>query len=429
MALRFLEPLVDRFVPSTLDNSIEQLYRSRILVMVSLSAAVILIPFCIARYVYQGIHPYPVILTAIVLLCITTPKILSISKSIEYTGVYFTLPGSVGFAALCFVDGGLQSPTLFALPIVPLFGIFFSGFGLGLVLLTIICIALGILILFPDSALISAVPLSPTVRDYFFAASTVSASLVLISMAYFFVQWQQLVRQGLLTANRSKNEFLSGMSHEIRTPLNSIMGFADVLSQGYSGELNTQQKKYVEHILNGSEHLSSLIDDFLDISNIEENRIDLSIEQIKLNPFLEECVASVRRNDTPSVMLDLDCSPDVLLADKTRFRQIILNLLNNAMKFTPKQGQVSLCVENNFQSTDFIIQDTGPGVPLEYREKIFTKFYQVSSTLSSKTKGSGLGLFISKRLAEMHGGKLLLDAEYKDGARFVLSLPKTDTPA
>ena len=417
------ESIVDSFVPESLHDSLDQLYRSRILVMVSFCAGGILLPFCFARFTYQGLHPYPIVLFFITILCLTTPFILRKVQSIELAGVYFTLPGTFGFAGLCIVDGGIESATIVALPILPLFGIFFSGFRLGAVILGINTVVLFTLATFPNAAWIRDNNFGPEMENFFWAGSGIAASLLLVSMAYFFVQWQQLTRERLLAANKAKDEFLSGMSHEIRTPLNSIMGFADVLKHSYHGDLNDKQSKYVDHILSGSEHLSSLVDDFLELTNIEENRIELNRTEFDLRHLLEDCVVSLNNSHNNQIALSIDDDIGSVMADKTRFKQIVLNLLNNAQKFTPVEGSIRLQAEQNSDVTTIVVEDEGPGIPNQFREDIFEKFFQANVSLSEKTKGSGLGLFISKKLCELHGGDLRLDHNYEDGARFVFSFP------
>ena len=423
--MKSFEPLIDHFVPRALHDSIDLLYRSRILVMVSICATGILLPFCIARIYFQGFHPYTLILFLVTGLNATAPLILRKTQSIELAGIYLTLPGTLGFAGLCFVDGGIDSATVMALPILPLFGIFFSGFKLGALLFGIITLVLGTLALFPDASWIIDNTFDATTQNYFWAASTAAASLVLISMAYFFVQWQQLVRQRLMVLNQAKDEFLSGMSHEIRTPLNSIMGFADVLKHEYGGRLTEQQEKYVNYILSGSEHLSALVDDFLDLTNIEEDRILLSPTRFEVKQLLEDCVVSLNNTHPNQITFTLDDSIKPITADKTRFKQVVLNLLSNAQKFTPKDGKIVLNVDQGDDTTKIIVEDNGPGIPVEHRKNIFSKFFQTDTSLTRKTKGSGLGLFISKKLSELLDGQLILDSSYDGGARFVFTLPNS----
>lgn len=425
--MKFPESLIDRFVPEPLHNSLDELYRSRILVMVSICSTGTLLPFCIARAYYQGFHPYPIILSLISLLCLTTPLVLRRFKSIELAGIYLTLPGTIAFAGLCLVDGGIDSATIIALPILPLFGIFFSGFGLGALLLGINTVVLLSLAIFPDAPWIGTNNFDESMENFFWAGSGIAASLLLVSMAYFFVQWQQLVRERLMAVNKAKDEFLSGMSHEIRTPLNSIVGFADVLKHNYHGELNEKQTKYVDYILSGSEHLSSLVDDFLDLTNIEEDRVELNRTEFDLRHLVKDCVVSLNNTHENQITLSINDKVGNVVADKTRLKQIILNLLSNAQKFTPSNGSIRLLVNQNNDSIIIAVEDSGPGIPPKYHDDIFSKFFQVNVSLAQKTKGSGLGLFISKKLCDLHGGTLLLDKNYVNGARFVFSVPTSPT--
>src|SRR5712672_466142 len=237
-------------------------------------------------------------------------------------------------------------------------------------------------------------------------------------------------------ATRLKSRFLASMSHELRTPLNAIVGFSDLLAEGVPGELNLKQKRFVNHIKQGSAHLLQLINDILDLSKIEAGQLELHCEGFQVNDALPEVLSTIRplamaKNIQVLHKLDADFP---VYADRVRFKQILYNLLSNAVKFTPKGGQISIeCVENG----DFIcisVTDTGIGIRAEDQGIIFEEFRQVEGGKDSTQEGTGLGLAITKRLVEQQGGKISLASELGKGSRFTFTLPagakaKTKTSA
>jgi PAS domain S-box-containing protein len=222
-----------------------------------------------------------------------------------------------------------------------------------------------------------------------------------------------------------KSKFLASMSHELRTPLNAIVGFSDLLADGTPGELNTKQKRFVNHIKQGSAHLLQLINDILDLSKIEAGQLEIRCEDFQVKDALPEVLSTIRplataKNIQVRQMLETGL---LVYADRVRFKQILYNLLSNAVKFTPKDGQINIdCIEKgNFLQIS--VSDTGIGIGAEDQQLVFEEFRQVEGSQKDDHQGTGLGLAITKRLVEQQGGTISLVSELGKGSRFTFILP------
>jgi signal transduction histidine kinase len=231
-------------------------------------------------------------------------------------------------------------------------------------------------------------------------------------------------------ANRHKSEFLTNMSHELRTPLNAVIGFSDVLKEQYFGELNEKQREYVKDINESGQHLLSLINDILDLSKIEAGHMDLDLSEFSLPMALDNAMVLVReRAHRQQLQLRADVASDVSLvtADERKFKQILINLLTNAVKFSYPGGWVEVVVrrEININANEVVItvKDSGLGIAREDQAAIFEEFHQLKSTGSAKLEGTGLGLSLAKRLVELHGGAIWVESEIGKGAAFSFTLP------
>jgi signal transduction histidine kinase/DNA-binding response OmpR family regulator len=243
--------------------------------------------------------------------------------------------------------------------------------------------------------------------------------------------YRQLERQSaaLAVASQHKSEFLASMSHELRTPLNAIIGFSEVLLERMFGELNERQDDYLRDIWSSGKHLLELLNDILDLSKIEAGQMVLNRSEFMVRESLDYCLSMVReRALNQRVLLNLEVDPQVGLldADRLRFRQVVLNLLSNAVKFTPEGGRVDVSASIRDQDLVVLVADTGVGVPAEDRERIFDAFQQ-GSRPSGQTEGTGLGLTLSKRILEMHGGRLWLESEAGQGSTFGFAMPARAT--
>ena len=235
---------------------------------------------------------------------------------------------------------------------------------------------------------------------------------------------QRLYRQ-LETASRHKSEFLANMSHELRTPLNAIIGFSQLLQQKLFGELNEKQEEYVADILSSSEHLLALINDILDLSKVEAGQVELEIAPFSLREALERGVVMVKEraiNNGVELGLALDPAVGVVQADERRIRQVVFNLLSNAVKFTPAGGNVEVRSAQVDGEVRVSVADTGPGIPEEDHRRIFEEFQQTEVGIE-QGEGTGLGLALSKRLIELHGGRIWVESSLGQGSTFTFTLP------
>ena len=226
-------------------------------------------------------------------------------------------------------------------------------------------------------------------------------------------------------ANRMKSQFLASMSHELRTPLNAILGFSGLLAEQRAGSLNEKQTRYVNHIQSGGQHLLQLINDILDLSKIEAGRLELHLENFPLAEVMPE-VLSVIQPLAAEKKIKLDSAVEAglrLHADRVRFKQILYNLLSNALKFTPEGGMVSIQSWPEEKWVHLMVRDTGIGISAEEQERIFDEFRQVGTTTRGVTEGTGLGLAITRKLVDRHGGKIWVESELGQGSRFHILLP------
>jgi PAS domain S-box-containing protein len=225
-------------------------------------------------------------------------------------------------------------------------------------------------------------------------------------------------------SNKFKDQFLSTMSHELRTPLNAVLGFSDLLSEGRYGALNEKQQRYLGHITNGGKHLLRLINDILDLSRIEAGRLQLQIETVSVESmFSEACDTLQPLVSKKRHVLERDAPPGLSVrADSTRLKQILMNLIANAVKFTPEGGKIELSARRIADAVRIDVRDTGPGIPPDEQQRIFEAFYRLSHSAKAP-EGTGLGLAITQRLVELHGGQLGLESQVGEGSCFYFTLP------
>jgi signal transduction histidine kinase len=231
--------------------------------------------------------------------------------------------------------------------------------------------------------------------------------------------------QELETANRHKSEFLANVSHELRTPLAAIKGFVDNMLDGLTGELNPRQLRYLTRLQANTDRLARLINDLLDLSRIEAGRLELRPTTVRLTPLVHDVVASLRPvADAKGLQLEALTTDASVWADADKVTQVLMNLLGNALKFTPTDGRVTVTAAYDESAwVQIAVADTGPGIAADEAAHIFDQFYQAARMDLAKRHGTGLGLTIAKTLVEMHGGRLWVESAVGHGSTFRFTLP------
>jgi signal transduction histidine kinase len=258
-----------------------------------------------------------------------------------------------------------------------------------------------------------------------FAAQAVIA----IENARLFRELEDKGRQ-LEVASRHKSEFLANMSHELRTPLNAIIGFSEILAEGLFGDVNDKQAEYLRDILDSGRHLLSLINDILDLSKVEAGRMELELADFDVPSAIDNALTLVReRADRRGISLgrDIDGRVGTIRADERKVKQVLLNLLSNALKFTPEGGRVDVRAAVDDQLLEVSVTDTGIGIAPGDQEAVFEEFRQVG-TADRKVEGTGLGLALSRKFIELHGGRIRVKSEVGTGSTFTFTIPVRREP-
>ena len=271
---------------------------------------------------------------------------------------------------------------------------------------------------------------------------------VLADQAAVVLENRVLIDQ-MARVSRVKSEFLANMSHELRTPLNAIIGFSEVLHDGTFGSLNDRQRRYLGNVLEAGRHLLGLVNDVLDISKVEAGRMELHYEDVEVTALLEE-VSDTMRPLAQQKEIDLRLGPAKpaqfegnawtfargdqrptfrIRVDRARFLQVLYNLLSNALKFTPTGGTVMLNVTPLSGSVAIAVTDSGIGIAPEDLARIFDEFQQVDSSVARAQQGTGLGLALTRRLVELHGGTITVQSSPGQGSTFTVTLPRLEPAA
>ncbi|MCP4699793.1 MAG: response regulator [Gammaproteobacteria bacterium] len=234
-------------------------------------------------------------------------------------------------------------------------------------------------------------------------------------------------------ANRAKAGFLASMSHELRTPLNSILGFSEVLEAQYFGHLNEKQLGYVHHIANSGKHLLSLINDLLDTAKIDAGAMEMALEPTEAEEFIRTVLGMLKlqfRKKRLKVETVFDLDLPVFAADIRKCKQIMLNLLSNAIKYTSEGGRISVCTEQKGDKTlRTTVSDTGIGIAPKDLDRIFSEFRQADQVRDEAMGGTGIGLALTRRLVELHGGEIGVESKLGEGSSFWFTLPLKKFPS
>jgi signal transduction histidine kinase len=250
-------------------------------------------------------------------------------------------------------------------------------------------------------------------------------AVIAIENVRLFNEIQEKTSQ-LEAANRHKDEFLASMSHELRTPLNAVIGFSEVLLEKMFGEVNDKQEEYLQDILASGRHLLSLINDILDLAKIEAGRMELDVEEFDVAQAVDNAVVLVRERATRkglTLSTTLDHTLGSIRGDQRKIKQVMLNLLSNAVKFTPEGGRVEVRAQRTGDQVEIAVVDTGIGIAAEDLETVFEEFRQVGTDYAKKHEGTGLGLTLSRKFVELHGGRLWVKSQLGQGSTFAFSLP------
>jgi signal transduction histidine kinase len=230
----------------------------------------------------------------------------------------------------------------------------------------------------------------------------------------------------LEVANKHKSDFLANMSHELRTPLNAIIGFSEAMMDRLFGDLNEKQADYLKDIHESGKHLLSLINDILDLSKIEAGRMELELSSFHLPSAISNAITLIRERAMRhgiALGVHIDERLGEFQADERKLKQVLLNLLSNAVKFTPDGGRVDVSAKLDTDKVEISVKDTGVGISPEDQASLFEEFKQFGKDRSRKAEGTGLGLSLTKRLVELHGGQILVDSAVGHGSTFRVMLP------
>ncbi len=230
----------------------------------------------------------------------------------------------------------------------------------------------------------------------------------------------------IVEADKVKTEFLANVSHELRTPLNAILGFSEILADGKFGDLNGKQKEYIDDIRASGTHLLGMINEILDISKIEAKAVKLVPSNFTIRNAAVE-VANILKPLAAKkhIRIIIDCEEDFeVCADYQKLQQILYNLVNNAIKFSPENDEVVIALTRDKKGFTMSVHDNGIGIDEKYQGKIFAKFVQLDSAYTKKESSTGLGLTITKELTELHGGKISVKSEVNNGSTFIVEIPQ-----
>ena len=252
------------------------------------------------------------------------------------------------------------------------------------------------------------------------------SQLAIIQQQQKYIKQLEREKQEQEQANAATQEFISHLNHELRSPIAAILGFARMLKEQIYGSLNDKQMQYIQAMATTGEHALDLINDYLDLAKVNADKEELEPEKLAVEDICRASLAIVAekaRQKRLKLNLDIDREVDFCLADKLRLQQILVNLLSNAVKFT-QEGSVTLRITPQGQNLQFSVIDTGIGISEANQKKLFQPFQQIKNSACREEKGTGLGLALSRKLAILHGGDIVLTSTEGKGSCFTLYIPR-----
>lgn len=430
MAHYYINKLTDFFIAKGDHLSYTEKNKSRVFISSCFITSLLLLITTINRFFLQGEVPYSSI--GIALLLFTLPFVFKKTQNYNKISIIFPMLAIVSAPPIVYYRGGLAAPQAIWFILFPIISFYYTGPKIGLRLtLTGLCSLIVLLTLhitghkFPE-----VLPLPE--RQILHSAITVISIYLLIS----YLTWHyeklnldiqdKLIRseQKALKANRTKDVFWANISHEIRTPLNGILGMTNLI---LDSRITPEQKELVEIIKDSAENLNIILSDVIDYSKIETNELEIEKRPFNLAQCLEQITQlfyhmAHEKNINISYSIDSDV-PQGILTDESRLRQVLINLVANAVKFT-EQGHVKILVErsNRKDTLNFYIEDTGIGIAKEKIERLFRPFTQVDDGLTRKYGGTGLGLVICKKILNLLGGDIKVESKMGVGSTFHFTL-------
>jgi signal transduction histidine kinase len=228
-----------------------------------------------------------------------------------------------------------------------------------------------------------------------------------------------------------KSDFLANMSHELRTPLNSVIGFSEMLQDQMFGPINAKQQEYITNILTSGKHLLSLINDILDLSKVESGKMELELSAFSLRETIEASLMMLmEKAHKGGIELHMELGEEVderIVADQRKLKQILFNLVSNAVKFTPPGGSVNVSAIKKGEFIEVTVTDNGMGIKKDDIPKLFRAFTQLESVFTKEYEGTGLGLALTSQLVQLHGGTIKAESEFGSGSRFSFTIPLRNT--
>ena len=454
IGLAWLYALIDYFIPPFNLRDLQQVDRHRrakILVTFCFLAGLtsICVPLTLAG-ITGDLNPRRLAIAAFGLLLISNPLLMKLTGRFEPVAYLFYIESGLVMGGQTLFMGGIQAPTLVIFLLWPLGAFFIVGRSLGVFTSLLVAAFLSLLLLHPETvASLVFYPSDDPSKVLFACFCAVLAFSAVVNWTYetfqanFRTTTAKLLNElkksqaALLdaklsaeAANAAKSEFLAHMSHEIRTPMNGVLGMAALLD---SSDLSPDHRDMARTITTSSEALLKILNDILDLSKVEAGKLELDPHPFNLRIALEDVldlVAPQALAKGVEVLLDYsDDVPEAVYGDETRTRQILTNLLGNAVKFTA-EGEINLKARYRGAETGFEISvtDTGIGIPEEQQQRLFTSYTQANAQIANRYGGTGLGLSISRHLAQLMGGDLRLESQPGRGSTFVCDLRLTLDP-